>query len=177
MEDWEAPYMKELAGIVCMNGGIILEIGFGLGISARDIQSHPVDKHIIIEANDDVFTRLTEFAQTAEKKVVPIFGLWQEVVPSIADGSIDGIIFDAYPLNADDADCQYPFFEHAFRMLKEGGIFTYYSDEATQFTSEHIQKLRDAGFEKIDKRVVDANPPDDCLYWQDKTFLVPIVRK
>ncbi len=38
MMSWEHPVMKQHAEIVCKNGGDILEIGFGMGISAQYIQ-------------------------------------------------------------------------------------------------------------------------------------------
>ena len=54
MEKWEDPYMKELANIATSNGGKILEVGFGMGISARYIQEHEIEEDIIIEGNADV---------------------------------------------------------------------------------------------------------------------------
>ncbi|QTA87831.1 class I SAM-dependent methyltransferase [Desulfonema magnum] len=92
MEDWEDAYMKELARIASGNSGVVLELGFGLGLSANYIQQQSIDKHIIIEANKDVFVKLEEFAKNAPHKVEPILGLWEEVLPSIPDESVDGIL-------------------------------------------------------------------------------------
>jgi guanidinoacetate N-methyltransferase len=75
MEDWEDSYMRELAQIATANGGIILELGFGLGLSASYIQQQPIDKHIIIEANEEVFMKLEEFAKDAPYKVEALSGL------------------------------------------------------------------------------------------------------
>ena len=61
MQRWETNYMKKLASIVCKNGGKILELGFGMGISAHFIQKYKysqstpkVTKHTIIEAHPEV---------------------------------------------------------------------------------------------------------------------------
>lgn len=177
MEDWEDSYMQELAHIATSNGGVILELGFGLGLSANYIQQQPIDKHIIIEANEDVFVKLEEFAKSAAHEVEPRFGLWEEVVPSIPDESIDGILFDTYPLSEEQPECEIPFFEHAYRVLKKGGIFTYYSSEVSDFSPQHLQLLQTAGFSDIQKKVCAVNPPDDCLYWKSKTMIAPIVKK
>jgi hypothetical protein len=68
MEDWEESYMQELAQIATSNGGI--ELGFCLGISANYVQQQPIDKHIIIEANEEVFVKLEEFAKKANRNYV-----------------------------------------------------------------------------------------------------------
>ena len=177
MEDWEVPYMRALAAIACMEGGVVLEIGFGLGLSAGFVQQHPISKHIIIEANADVFSKLKEFAATAPRPVEGVFGLWQDEIVKIPDKSVDGVLFDAYPLSADDVDCHYPFFVHANRILKDSGIFTYYSDEPEEYQAEHLRRLREAGFSRIDKQVCPVQPPPGCLYWKHDTYLVPMVRK
>ena len=53
MMDWEDDIMKSSAEFICHNKGDILEIGFGMGISATHIQSHDINSHTIIEINDE----------------------------------------------------------------------------------------------------------------------------
>ena len=43
MMDWEDPLMSASAAYICEGGGDILEIGFGMGISATYIQSHTIN--------------------------------------------------------------------------------------------------------------------------------------
>jgi len=39
MSQWEQPYMAQLASVATRNGGRVLEVGFGLGLSATAIQA------------------------------------------------------------------------------------------------------------------------------------------
>jgi guanidinoacetate N-methyltransferase len=111
-----------------MGGGKILEVGFGMGISARYIQEHKIEEHIIIEGNANVFVKLEEFAQQAKHKVTPIFGLWQDVVDSLPNDSFEGILFDVAPITEDEVIVwRDSFFEQAYRLLKKGGVFTHYT--------------------------------------------------
>lgn len=177
MEKWEEPYMKELANIVTFNGGKILEVGFGLGISARYIQEHEIEEHIIIEGNADVFVKLEEFAQQAKHKVTPIFGLWQDVVDSLPNDSFDGILFDTFVITEDDAiQIPYYFLEEAYRLLKKGGVFSRFMRE-TEITPDYRQRLNKAGFFNISNTLCSVNPPKDCLYWDKPVMLAPIIIK
>ncbi len=178
MEDWEDGYMRTLADIACSQGGVVLEVGFGMGISAEYVQTHQIAEHIIIEANADVFQKLAQFATKSCTPVRPYFGFWQEVLPLIPDNSITGILFDTYPLAEEEIHKNhFFFFEEAFRVLKPGGILTYYSDEARTYSPDHFATLKRAGFVHIDGEICEVDPPIDCAYWKEKTILAPKVYK
>ncbi len=180
MEDWETPYMKELADIVCENNGVILELGFGMGISARFIQEHEITRHIIVEANKAVAEKARAFALTAPHEVIVLEGLWEDVIDQVADNSVDGILFDTYPLTEEEIyQNHFNFFEIAYRKLKKDGVFTYYSDEIDHFGEVHLRKLLEAGFleENIHSKVTQVSPPKDCEYWKADTILSPMIKK
>ncbi len=180
MEDWETPYMKELADIACRNGGIVLELGFGMGISAGFIQQHDIQKHIIIEVNADVAEKARVFAKSAPHTVEVLEGLWEDVIDRVPDNSLDGILFDTYPLTEDEVyQNHFGFFDVAYKKLKKNGIFTYYSDEVSEFGSVHLRKLQAAGFhiDNIQSKITAVAPPKNCEYWKANTILSPIIRK
>ena len=78
MMDWEAPLMSASAAYVCKNGGDILEIGFGMGISAGYIQSHSINSHTIIENHPDIIPKAQVWAQ-GKSNVTIITGSWYDV--------------------------------------------------------------------------------------------------
>jgi guanidinoacetate N-methyltransferase len=180
MEDWEIPYMEELAKIATSKGGVILELGYGMGISAKYIQEHTISRHIIIEANHDVAEKARDFAKTAPHPVEVLEGFWEEVIDKISDESVNGILFDTFPLTELEVHKNhFLFFGAAFKKLKPQGVFTYYSDEIDSYHPIHIEKLLAAGFKKenIGSSIVSVQPPKDCQYWQSNKMLAPIVVK
>ena len=54
MEDWQIPLMEAMAKAITKQGGDILEIGFGRGVSAEMIQKYPIDSHTLIECNANI---------------------------------------------------------------------------------------------------------------------------
>tara|TARA_Y100000385_G_scaffold237257_1_gene251690 strand:- start:158 stop:724 length:567 start_codon:yes stop_codon:yes gene_type:complete len=93
MMDWEHPLMSASAAYVCENGGNILEIGFGMGISAGYIQSHSITTHTIIENHPDVIPRAQLWAAT-KANVNIITGSWYDVKDSLS--TYDGIFYDTF---------------------------------------------------------------------------------
>jgi guanidinoacetate N-methyltransferase len=184
MQDWQRPLMKAMSDIVSESHGDVLEIGFGMGISASYIQERGVRSHSIVECNDGVirsFERWREALQ--EKKVTLIRGRWQDVVAEL--GVYDGILFDTYPTSQEEFD-EYvvehvtfaePFFETAALCLKKGGVFTYYTNEADSFSRRH-QRLLFKHFSSICLSVVKSlSPPKNNInWWVDSMVVVRAVK-
>eukprot|EP00439_Symbiodinium_sp_Y106_P026431 s2194_g3.t1 len=103
MEDWEAPYMDALAAVATSLPGPVLEVGYGLGLSAAAIDQRGVEGHVILEANSEVLGRAELWAEEATCPTIVLGGFWQDLVGSMADGSFGGILFDAYPLSPGEA--------------------------------------------------------------------------
>jgi guanidinoacetate N-methyltransferase len=181
MEAWETGYMTMLADISTRGGGKVLEVGYGMGISARAIQAtRRASSHVVIEAHPGVAQRmLADFSAKIEQRHIHLLtGFWQDITPLLADETFDGILFDTYPLSQEEIHANhFWFFKEAYRLLKPGGILTYYSDEVNDFSAKHLAKLHEAGFNDIAGQVCDVRPPKDCEYWQHNTILAPIVRK
>jgi len=194
MQAWESNYMAELARIATSKGGRVLEIGFGMAISATAVQQHPIDEHIIMEANGDVFKRLQQFA-IKHPNVTPMGpALWQDSISKIPDASIDGILYDTYPLNKEEQHIhQFDFLKAARRVLKPGGILTYcnltslgilknnYDSWEVLFEETQLPHLLNAGYkseEFVGLEVVPVKPTADCEYYQHGTAMAPkIIRR
>jgi guanidinoacetate N-methyltransferase len=183
MEDWERPYMARLADVATRKGGQVLEVGFGMGISAGYVNASPkVTRHVIVEANHDVAELARGFAADRDRRcpVEVLEGLWEEVVDQVEDGSCGGVLFDAYPLDeAELTSWSARFARTAYRKLEPGGFYTYYSAEVSGYGPEHLRGLVEAGFSErnISCEVVPVSPPADCLYWKHDSIMAPVVVK
>lgn len=183
MQRWEDNYMKALASVVTRNGGHVLELGFGLGISASYIQkSRKIKSHTIIECHPGVIRKAQDLfnKQISTGKLILINGFWEDVTPKLKDNFFDGILFDTGPIDKEVEFFHFfSFFKEAYRLLKKGGVFTYFSDEVKKFSKKHLNKLESAGFKrnKIHFKICNVNPPKSCRYWKEKSIIVPIIFK
>jgi protein-L-isoaspartate O-methyltransferase len=96
MMEWEKPYME-----ACIDAlqpfGDVLEVGFGCGYSATQIQKFKPHSHTIIECNPIVAEKARLWA-AQYPNVHIIEGTWQETFSSL--GVFDAIFFDDYPLES-----------------------------------------------------------------------------
>ncbi|MBP5971637.1 amino acid adenylation domain-containing protein [Brasilonema sp. CT11] len=184
MQDWQHPLMKAMADIVTETHGHVLEVGFGMGISATYIQQRGVKSHTIIECNDDVVKTFEQWRTgypRCEFKLLQ--GRWQDVSEQL--GTYDGILFDTYPTSEEEFQkfviesitFAEPFFETAAFCLREGGIFTYYTNEIDSFSRRH-QRLLFKYFSSFTLSVVKPlfPPQDNINWWADSMIVVKAVK-
>ncbi|CAE8630637.1 unnamed protein product [Polarella glacialis] len=176
MEGWEHPYMARLAEIATSRGGRVLELGFGMAISATYIQSHypKFKEHWIIEANKEVAEKARVWSKETAKSQVEIKrGFSWDMSPQLETGSFDGILYDTYPLKYGAANKHHrDFFPEAARLLRKGGVFTYFCNEDIDVADEEKALLNSFGFD-ITTEQVDVKTPEDCQYWRAKTIVAP----
>jgi guanidinoacetate N-methyltransferase len=183
MQDWEAPLMRALAERVTASHGDVLELGFGMGISATYIQELGARSHTIVEANDEVVVQFERWrAAYPDRDIRLIHGYWQDTVDRLE--SYDGILFDTYPASVDESEVTgtvepqaASFFPVAARVLRPGGVFTYFTDEIDSLSRPH-QRFLLRHFERIEIAVVrDLKPPPGCRYWwADSMAVVSSIR-
>ena len=131
MMDWEHPAMSASAAYITENGGDILEIGFGMGISAGYIQSHSISSHTIIEPHPQIVEKAVEWSN-GKSNVTIISQSWADVTGSL--GTYDGIFYDT------SFDDKHNLFSSSLSELTKTGtklsVFNSYSSETNIFNLE-----------------------------------------
>ena len=116
--------MKAYSSVVCQNGGKILDIGFGLGYSAKAIYER-VNNYTCIEINPQIYKKA--FLDNKEKlNFNLILGDWIDIIPKLAaEGySYDGIFMDTY---GEGPETYTKFEEYAKMVANPGCILSIYS--------------------------------------------------
>lgn len=130
----------------------VLEVGFGMGLSAGLIQDAGCSSHTILEANVNVMRSLVEWKagspQSANCIVTPVFGFWEDTMRGLRDDSVDAIMYDPHPSLATVG-----FLREARRLLRVGGkvvffISTFYNDTAPEMWRQTQRNLRRAGWQR-----------------------------
>jgi guanidinoacetate N-methyltransferase len=177
MQIWERPLMKFLAKEVAWNHGNILEIGFGMGISAEEIIKNGCKSYTVIEAHPTIANNARNWAKKQRTQIKIIEGFWQEIVPTIKT-KFDGILFDTFPINSKEKfSNHFPFIPVAPKLLKKNGVLTFFSDEKIPFRSKHLTLI----FENFDEvklvNIKGLNPPKHCEYWRENYMIIPVCKK
>ena len=160
MMSWEDPVMKKHAEIICSNGGDILEIGFGMGISAAHIQNQDIKSHTIIEIHPEVARRAREWAKD-KPTVIIIEGDWYDVIDDLK--TYDGIFYDAEL----DPNMR-KFSKYATeKLLKKDGIFSFYNTITGEMFDNRYISFRNNILKRyfiknnnVKYETIDINPPD-----------------
>ena len=153
MMNWEDTIMSASAAYACENGGDILEIGFGMGISANYIQQHTINTHTIIENHPQVITKAQAWA--ADKSNVTILeGSWYDIKDTLS--TYDGLFYDTWgDKNSIDFWTTLPSF------MKPGG-------KATWWGSHEELSM---GFDNVTFDIHDVNPPTNQYFNHSQYYL------
>ena len=156
MMNWEDSIMKASADYVCENGGDILEIGFGMGISAGYIQANNINSHTIIENHPQIIEKLKLWA--ADKpNVIIIEGDWYNVKDSLS--TYDGLFYDTFgDDNVDKFKTVLP------TLMKSGGRATWWNDFTDVDDSKYI--------EGTTYGTISVNPVDN-MYFNSNIYYLP----
>jgi guanidinoacetate N-methyltransferase len=184
MEDWQVPLMEAMAGIAARSGGDVLEIGFGLGVSATFMQRHGVRSHTIVECNPSVIERYERWrAAYPERDIRMVPGLWQDAIGQL--GLFDAIFFHTYALDEDESvellahsvTFAAHFFPAAAEHLRPGGVFTYLTGEIDSLSRAH-QRLLLERFSSFRVQRIPLSVPVDVrdAWWADSMAVVEAVK-
>jgi phospholipid N-methyltransferase len=159
MMDWEDSLMKKHAEIVTQFGGDILEIGFGMGISASYIQSYGCKTHTIVELHPELYQRALEFAKI-HPNVIVINGDWFELRKELVENNYDGIWYDADCANIMSFD------EQIVNNLTPR-VFTY-------FDPKGIDRYNYGSEFRLDEIIIDVDIEEN-IYHNDKICKAPFI--
>jgi amino acid adenylation domain-containing protein len=181
MQDWERPLMRAMAEVVTETHGDILELGFGMAISATYIQEFGARSYTVIEANEGVAEYFKQWkSQFPGRNIRMLQGKWHNVADQLEPESFDGVFFDTVPTDEEEytrevinnAVMAEDFFPVAARVLRKGGIFTWYTNEINSLSRRH-QRLIFKYFSSFTASVVrPLLPPEDCHYWFADSMMV-----
>jgi hypothetical protein len=97
-----------------------------------------------------------------------------------AIGPFDAIFFDTYPLEEEEfvqtvinsITFAESFIPVASKLLRQGGVFSYYTNEIDSFSRRHQRLVLDH-FSSMSLSVVkNLAPPEDCNYWWADSMMV-----
>ena len=156
MMDWEDSLMSASAAYVCEGGGDILEIGFGMGISAGYMHSHSINSHTIIENHPQIITKAQEWA-LGKSNVTIITGSWYDIKDSLS--TYDGLFYDTF----DDNDWA-EFSSSLSTLVKQGGVATWWNNNTNESNYYNIPNVTYTQY--------SVNPPSNS-YFNNTTYYLP----
>ena len=187
MMDWEEPIMKQAADFVTAGGNAqtILELGFGMGISADLIQGYKPDLHTIIEYHPAIAERAQEYAnlrnkaysrskETAHKRVNVISGKdwyveFQKDFEKSGLRQYHGIFIDTY----NDTNMK-ELKNYITKLLGPGGRMTWWNPMQDLLPTVELQEKRGVTYKKIRLSEFGVKSIPANKYHTTDTYYMPI---
>ena len=173
MHEWETDLMRRHAEFVCQRGGDILEIGFGMGISADFIQEQGVKSHTIIELHPQIAEKAREWAED-KPNVTIIEGDWIKILPTLLEGTVrtthkkfDGMFFDTFGFWSEPS----LFSNMCMPHCKPTSLISHWN--TNDFEGSICRFVNHPNF-NISFEVLEIDPPEND-YFNEKTYYFPKV--
>ena len=175
MMEWEKPYMEACVKALEPKGDV-LEIGFGLGYSARALCSYPIQSYNVIECEPIVWEKVIEFQKDYPHiKINLIKGRWQEMLHTLP--TFDTIFFDDFPYKEYLELDNYPKQDRVRRFIGQciqnhmniGCKLSYYSSWPQNHDSYDCVEGSLSDFE--------IQIPNNCNYIPYKKVYIPLLTK
>ena len=154
---WEDSLMSASAAYVTQNNGDILEIGFGMGISAGYMHSHSISSHTIIENHPQIISKSREWAD-GKSNVTIVSQSWYDVRDSI--GTFDGIFYDTY-----GDDDMIHFSSSLSGLTKSGTKVTFWNNEQSETNYHNIPN--------VTYKSISVTPPSNTYFTGSTTYYMP----
>ena len=179
MMEWEKPYMEACIDKLQPKGDV-LEIGFGMGYSATQIQKYKPKSHTIIEMDKKVLKRLKKWAKNYDNINI-IEGTWQKTLNTL--GKFDEIFFDDYPLKFPKNELERKLITERVYMFLD--ICAYSHSNKNTKISGYIHdpdgffkgRMKDNIHYIYKEYTMDTNIPDNCNYYRDSKCIIPLIIK
>lgn len=183
MMEWEKPYMKKC--IQKLNPfGDVLEVGFGFGYSATEIQKYPINSYTLIECDEAIYQKALEWKEKKNynHQINIIFDRWQNVCKYLP--KFDCIFFDDYDTlttqkNKSNNLCRNMVFAtkicNSFKKYTRLSFFCADNEKTIndyKLEWEFLFKQYNCKF-YFDEYLVDI--PQNCKYMKNKKLYCPLV--
>ena len=167
MMEWEKPYIKKLIKNLKPTGHV-LEIGFGLGYSASEIQKYNIKSHTIIEPV--MMKQLKEWSKKQKHKVNIVQGYWQEVLKTL--DKFDTIFFDDAPskkfTDLDNIRIYKFFYLMLNNHVNKNAKMSWYCDVALRWLSNPAAEFT--------IKPIKIKIPKHCEYVKGDTLYLPLIK-
>ena len=178
MMEWEKPYMEACIDKLQPKGDV-LEIGFGMGYSATQIQKYKPKSHTIIEMDPMVIKRLKKWAKDYDNIII-VEGTWQSQMKNLE--KFDEIFFDDFPLKKPENDFEKIQINNRFPMFLD--ICRYNHSKQNTKVSGYIhdpegifkKRMQKHPYYSYKEYFIDINLPDNCNYYRDNKGIIPIIK-
>ena len=133
----------------------ILEIGFGMGISAGYMHSHSINSHTIVENHPEIIPKAQAWA-SGKSNVNIVTGSWYSVRNNLS--TYDGIFYDTFG----DQDMN-KFSSSLSSLVKEGAKVTWWNNELSETNFYDIPN--------VTYQTLNINPPVNNYFNSNKYYL------